>query len=230
MDLMDVVRGCLRRWYVLLLVVPASVLLALQLGNGVQASWSASATLVVVPSPGLTAARDAAAGEDGPGDTNPFSSAATLALLVSRAVATDSVLTGLPDGASATASWDGLRPSLVLLAATGDEQDSAAVALDAAVAAARQSLADLQQAQGVTPDAVFQVLPGSDAEVPAMTTPDRRRMTVLVVGAGTLAAVTLAVALDTALLQRRRGRDGAPTPDDRPTPAHSGATPRGGHR
>ncbi|CCH85911.1 conserved protein of unknown function [Modestobacter italicus] len=229
MDLMDVARGCLRRWYVLLLVVPLAAGVALHLGQGARATWSASATLVVVPSPELTAARDPAIGEDGPGDTNPFSSAATLALLVSRAVATDTVLTGLPSGASATASWDGLRPSLLLLAATGDDRSSAAEALEATVTAAQRSLSDLQRAQGVTAGAVFLAIPGSDADAPAITTPDRRRMTVVVVGAGGLAAVTIAVALDTALLRRRRERAAAALTDDRLTPALSGAT-RGGHR
>jgi hypothetical protein len=145
MDLTDVVRACLRRWYVVLVVVPAFVLLALQLSQGVRPSWSASATLVVVPSPALAAARDPAVGEDGPGDTNPFTAAATLSLLVSRTVATDGVLTGVPQDTSATASWDGLRPSLVLLSATGMRRDDTALALGVAVEGARRGLGPTRQ-------------------------------------------------------------------------------------
>jgi hypothetical protein len=225
-DLTDVVRACLRRWYVLLVVVPAFALLALHLGQGVRPSWSASATLVVVPSPGLTAARDPAVGEDGPGDTNPFTAAATLSLLVSRSVATDGVLAGVPAGTSATASWDGLRPSLVLLNATGTRREDTAVALDVAVDGARQVLADLQTDQGVAPDAAFIAVPGAGSDAPGRTTPDRRRLVVVVTAAGVLAAVTIATALDAALRRRRYGRP-ALTTDLPPTPALSGSTARG---
>lgn len=223
MDLTDVVRACLRRWYVVLVIVPAFALLALQLSQDVRPSWSASATLVVVPSPGLTAARDPAIGEDGPGDTNPFTSAATLSLLVSSSVATEGVLTGVPAGASATASWDGLRPSLVLLSSTGTRQEDTAVALDVAVDGARQVLADLQTAQGVAPDAAFIAVPGAGSDAPGRTTPDRRRLVVVITGAGVLAAVTIATALDTGLRRRRP----ALSTDRTPIPASSGSTARG---
>jgi hypothetical protein len=228
-DLIDVVRACLRRWYVVLVVVAVFALLALHLGQGVRPSWSASATLVVVPSPGLTAARDPAIGEDGPGDTNPFTSASTLSLLVSQSVATEGVLTDVPPGTTATASWDGLRPSLVLLSSTGAAREDAAMALDAAVDGAQQVLADLQTAQGVAPDAAFIAVPGAGADAPVQITPDRRRMVVVISGAGALAAVTVATALDTALRRRRHDRSAGVPTDRYPTPARSGSTVPGEH-
>jgi hypothetical protein len=202
-DLTEVVAGCLRRWYVLLVVVPLFVLLAGHLAQGAQPSWTATATLVVVPSPGLAVARDPAVGEDGPGDTNPFGSPATLALLVSRTVDVGDRGMDLPAGATTSASWDGLRPSLVLLSATAADPAGARTALAAARDAARAALADLQDRQGVGADAAFLAVSGSGPDAPGLDRPARTRMAVVVVAAGGLAAVTVAVALDTALLRRR---------------------------
>lgn len=203
MDLTEVVAGCLRRWWVLLLVVPLFVLLALQLGGDARPTWSATASLVVVPSPSLAVARDPAAGDLSPGDTNPFGSAATLALLVSRTASTGAALPGLPAGATATASWDGLRPSFVLLEATAATPADADRALQLVRAAAGAALTDLQAQPGVTADALFDLVPGAGPDAPGRTSPDRARLTVLVVAAGGLAAATTAVALDTALRRRR---------------------------
>jgi hypothetical protein len=212
-DLTEVVAGCLRRWWVLL-VVPLFALLALQLGADARPTWSATASLVVVPSPSLALARDPAAGDAATGDSNPFGSAATLALLVSRTASTGSALEGLPPGATATASWDGLRPSFVLLESTAADAADADRALQLVRAAADAALADLQAQPGVGADALFTLVPGAGPDEPGRTSPDRTRLTVLVTAAGGLAAVTVAVALDTAL--RRRRTHPEPTPGGLP--------------
>jgi uncharacterized protein involved in exopolysaccharide biosynthesis len=217
-DLTEVARACLRRWWVPLVVVPLFVLVAGHLVADARPSWTAAATLVVVPSPGLALARDPATGEDGravgPGDTNPYGSPATLALLISRTVAADGALAGLPPGASATASWDGLRPSLVLLAASGADPVAARAALAAAQDAARSALADLQTDQGVPVDARFLAVAGAGPDDPGLVRPHRTRMAVVVVVAGGLAAVTLAVALDTSLVRRRSTTTPSTTPGE----------------
>ncbi|KQS68840.1 hypothetical protein [Modestobacter sp. Leaf380] len=206
MDVIELLRACVRRWYVLLPVFAVFAVAAVGLFDASRPAYRVSASVTVVPSPGLSAARDITAPEGVTPDTNPFGSPVVLAVLVSRNLGLAEVSSQLPTGSALVAEWDGRRPTLISLETTSGDAAGAQQAMATAEAATRRLLEQLQAERGVPSEITFQAVGGEGLDFPVRITPDRQRMTIVTLAAGVLTAITLSTVLDVGLRRREAVR------------------------
>lgn len=210
MDLSTVARACLRRFYVVLVVVGLAGYAAAVFYRDAQPAYSVSASVVVVPSASLTAIRAA-----GP-SANPFNATSgptTLATLTAASLNTAVVQsTFMPDGAGLVAGWDSESGQLVTLTSSGGSVSAAQAAIEAAIGQTGPVLERIQVDAGTPVDQLYVASQGAPVDLPRQTYPDRLRTVVATVLAGVLVAVVLAVVLDSILLRRRASRHSAVGP------------------
>ena len=210
MDLFTILGTCLRRWYVFLPVLAISGYFAMQAYQQVEPLYSASTSIVILPSQPLPGAPDEAdtLTLDNPyaGSGGPKLAAAVLAKNIDSSTFRDRL--GLtPDDTSIFESTVAQTQPIITVDATASSPEAVISTLGAVTIAARVVLDDFQ-AVAEAPEAkrylVAAAVPPSAA---TDVTPSRWRTAgaILVVGAG-LAAL-LAVALDAALRARRRNAE-----------------------
>ncbi|RYV50774.1 hypothetical protein [Pengzhenrongella frigida] len=207
MDLFTILGTCLRRWYVVLPVLAISGYFAMQAYEAVEPQYTASTSIVILPSQTLP-------GEEGAVETptleNPYAgsggpklAAAVLAKNIDSSSFRDRLGMAPDDTSTFEASVAQTQP-IITVDAMANSPEAAIATLDAVTESARVVL-DEFQAVAEAPEAkrylVAAAVPVSNV---TDVTPSRWRTAgaILVVGAG-LAAL-LAVALDAALKARRR--------------------------
>jgi tetrahydromethanopterin S-methyltransferase subunit B len=207
-DLSTVARACLRRFYVVFLIVGLAGYYAVQLYEEAQPQYSVTASVVVVQSPSLTLIR-----AGGP-SANPYGAgngAFTLATVLSDSLNTRTIQGSLvPAGSGLIAAWDSETAQLVTLTTTSATAEGSQSSMAVVLASVDPVLRDIQVRAGAPVDQLYVASLGSPADVPLETFPDRLRTVVAVVLAGLLVAVVLAVVLDSLLLRRRANRHAAP--------------------
>ena len=211
MDLSAVTRACLRRWYVVLVVVGLAAVGCLRLYTQAEPQYSVTASVVVVPSPELIAARNPTSATLGNTQTPFGNGGATLAKVLAdtlNSVRGRAAL--LPAGTGLAAGWDPETSTLVTLTASGTSADSARAAMTNVLSGASGVLADVQVAAGTPQNQLYVATTGTAPDFPVQSFPDRLRSVVATALAGLVVAVVLAVVLDSLLLRRRPVRHAGP--------------------
>ncbi|QNG38273.1 hypothetical protein F1C76_18380 [Geodermatophilaceae bacterium NBWT11] len=212
MTFSDVLRACARRWYVLVVVLALAAAGAVQAHRESRPEYTVTASLVVLPSPSLVAARLPTSGSGGL-TTNPFNAqtggstlAAVLADALNTATVQDEVLTG--GSGRASALWDSQAAQLVGLTTVSDTPEGATDLMVALVDGAGTVVERVQLEAGAPADQLFTTAVGSPADYPLRDYPDRLRSVVGLALAGLVVAVLAAVLLDRLVLAavRVRGR------------------------
>lgn len=212
MDLLGVMRACLRRWYVFLPVLGLTVWFCLQQYRAAAPQYTSTAAFAVVPSSDLLIAR----GQQNSGDaliTNPYNGGtaqATLAALLTAALNTASVRDELlPRGGVAVTAQRNpeVDPTLVSVSLVSEDPRAAADAVAALQAGTNGVLAGLQTSVGAPPSQLFAAVPGGPVDPPLEDYPDRVRAVVAFGLAGTLLAVVLSVLAQSSMRGRRRHED-----------------------
>lgn len=212
MTFSDVLRACARRWYVLIVVLALAATGAVQASRAATPSYTVTASLVVLPSPALVAARLPTSGSGGL-TTNPFNAqtggstlAAVLADALNTATVQDEVLTG--GSGRATAQWDNQTAQLVGLTTVSGTAEGATDLMTRLVDGAGAVVERVQLDAGAPADQLFTTAVGSPADYPLRDYPDRLRAVVGTALAGVVLAVLAAVLLDRLVLAgaRVRGR------------------------
>lgn len=207
MDLFTILGTCLRRWYVVLPVLAISGYFAMGAYQQVESQYTASTSIVILPSQALPSEADAVETPtlDNPyaGSGGPKLAAAVLAKNINSSSFRDR-LGIVPGDTSTFESTVAQAQPIITVDVTGSSPEAVTATLDAVTQSARVVLNEFQ-AMAEAPEAkrylVAAAVPASDA---TDVTPSRWRTSgaILVVGAGV--AALLAVALDAALTARRR--------------------------
>jgi hypothetical protein len=216
-DLLGVIRACLRRWYVFFPVVGLTVWLCLQQYRAAVPQYTSTTSFVVVPSVELIAAR----GQQSAGEvliTTPFvagNATSTLAGLLTSALNTATVRAQLlPEGGVALAATRDteLDDTLVTVTLVSSDADAVTAAVAAVQAGTNGVLTGLQTGVGAPPTQLYAAVPGGPVDPPLEDYPDRIRAVVALGLAGTLLAVVLSVLAQSLLRGRRKRKDRRPAP------------------
>ena len=212
MDLLGVIRACLRRWYVFFPLMGLTVWLCLQQYRAAVPEYTSTASVVVVPSTELIIAR----GQQGQGQTvvtTPFisgSAQGTLAGLLTSALNTNTVRGQLlPGGGVALlAERDPeVDDTLVTVTLVGNDAATVGEAVAAVQGNANGILSGLQTSVGAPATQLFAAVPGGPVDPPLEDFPDRLRAVVALGLAGTLLAVVLSVLAQSLMRGRRKRKD-----------------------
>ncbi|MCZ2842387.1 hypothetical protein O2W19_11220 [Modestobacter sp. VKM Ac-2980] len=230
MDISAVLRAVVRRWYVSLVVLALTAVAATGLWKAAEPSYTASTTLVVLPSPTLLAERAAAdSGESSLG--NPFGTQATtvLASLLADQINTGGIaLAGDAAEATLAVQANDVRPEpYFTVVATGDSPEGTTAALVAAIEQGPVILAEMQRSAGAPANQIYTAVQTRQQTPVVIDYPDRLRMVLGVVLAGILSAALLSVLVDSLIEARRargRHRDFAITDDVPAAEAQEGDT------
>lgn len=198
MDLLDILRACLKRWYVFVPVVALTAWLAAGQYLAAQPQYTATTSALVVPSRDLIVARGAQ-GMGGAPVTTPFNGgggATSLAGMLSAALSTSTVRQELLPGGGVL-----LTPvrnptsdtELVSVTVTANSEARATKAVEVLGTGINQVLANLQLAAGAPEGQLYVAAPGGPSDPPTVSYPDRLRGVVGVSLAGVLAAVVLSI-------------------------------------
>jgi len=198
MDLLDILRACLKRWYVFVPVVGLTAWLAAGQYLAAQPQYTATTSALVVPSRDLIVARGAQ-GMGGAPVTTPFNGgggATSLAGMLTAALSTSTVRQELLPGGGVL-----LTPvrnptsdtELVSVTVTANSEARATKAVEVLGTGINQVLANLQLAAGAPEGQLYVAAPGGPSDPPTVSYPDRLRGVVGVSLAGVLAAVVLSI-------------------------------------
>ena len=216
MDLLGVMRACLRRWYVFLPIVLLTAWLARDQYQQAQPQYTATASVVIAPSTELVYNRGRQT-DTGLVVTTPFNGSEgprVLAGLLARALNTATVRQQLlpAGGAALTATRNVQEDSTVVnLQVVAADARTDAAALEAVRAGADDVLARIQYDAGAPEGQLYSAVSGGPVDPPLVAYPDRVRGVVAIALAGVLFAVVLSVVAQS-LLSGRRRRDRAPKP------------------
>ena len=220
MDLIGVLRACLRRWYVFLPIIVLTAWLGRDQYQQAEPQYTATATVVIAPSAELVYNRGRQT-DTGLVVTSPFNGGdgpRVLAGLLARALNTSTVRQRLlpAGGAVLTATRNVEEDSTVVnLQVVAADAATDAKALEAVRAGANDVLAKIQYDAGTPEGQLYNAVDGGPVDPPLVAYPDRVRGVVAIGLAGVLLAVVLSV-LAQSLMAGRRRKDRAPRP---PRPA-----------
>ncbi len=212
MDLLGVIRACLRRWYVFLPLIGLTIWLCVQQYRAAAPEYTASTSFVVVPSTELIVSR-AQQSEGLVFVITPFNGgtgASTLAVMLTGALNTTTVRDQLLPGGGVdlTAVRDPeVDPALVTATVVATDRVIAAEAITAMQQGTNGVLTDLQLATGAPIDQLYAAAPGGPVDPPVEDYPDRLRAVVAIGLAGTLVAVVLSVLAQSLMRSRRQRRE-----------------------
>jgi hypothetical protein len=219
-DLLGVLRACVRRWYVFLPLVGLTAWLCWQQYRDSAPQYTATASFIVAPSTDLIVSR----GQQAEGlvlITTPFvagNAAGSLAGLLTNALNTVTVRERLlPSGGVALAAVRDpeVDDTLVTVSIVATDPGAADEALPAVQGGVNGVLSDIQTAAGAPSTQLFAAFPGGPVDPPVEDYPDRLRSVVAIALAGTLVAVVLSV-LAQSLMQGRRRPKVPPASPNRP--------------
>lgn len=212
MDLLGVLRACLRRWYVFLPIVVLTAWLARDQYQQAKPQYTATASVVIAPSSELVYNRGRQT-DTGLVVTSPFNGGdgpRVLAGLLARALNTTTVRQQLlpTGGAALTASRNVQEDATVvnLQVVTADAATDAK-SLEAVRAGVNDVLAKLQYDAGAPEGQLYNAVSGGPVDPPLVAYPDRVRGVVAIALAGLLLAVVLSVVAQALLTGRRRKKD-----------------------
>ena len=217
MDLLGVMRACLRRWYVFLPIVLLTAWLARDQYQQAQPQYTATASVVIAPSTELVYNRGRQT-ETGLVVTTPFNGSEgprVLAGLLARALNTATVRQQLlpAGGAALTATRNVQEDSTVVnLQVVAADATTDAAALEAVRAGANDVMARIQYDAGAPEGQLYSAVSGGPVDPPLVAYPDRVRGVVAIALAGLLLAVVLSVVAQSLLAGRRRRQDRVPKP------------------
>ncbi len=227
MDLLGVLRACVRRWYVFFPLVGLTAWLCWQQYRESTPQYTATTSFVVAPSTELIVSR----GQQAEGlvlITTPFVSgnaAGTLAGLLTNALNTITVRERLlPGGGVALAAVRDPEQddTLVTVSLVATDPGAAAEALVAVQDGTNGVLTDIQTAAGAPSTQLFAAFPGGPVDPPLEDYPDRIRSVVAIGLAGTLVAVVLSVLAQSLMRGRRRPKAPPAPPNGQQTVRRSG--------
>lgn len=209
MDLLGVLRACVRRWYVFLPIVLLTAWLGRDQYQQAQPEYTSTATVVIAPSTELVYNRGRQT-DTGLVVTSPFNGSEgprVLAGLLARALNTATVREQLlpAGGAAVTATRDVQEDSTVVtLQVVAGSAQADAVALDAVRQGADGVLAQIQYDAGAPEGQLYSAVSGGPVDPPLVAYPDRVRGVVAIGLAGVLVAVVLSVVAQSLMAGRRR--------------------------
>lgn len=221
MDITEIARITIRRWYVALLILAIGVVAALAVSSGIKPSYAASID-AFVNAPASTTSRAAGSLENsgGVGFAGSFEERAMDADASRKQINSKGLLPGY------TVTWT--RATLVLtVSATGPTPDLVRRTVEEVVSMANSHLVAHQAANGVTErPAQFTIVRATDgANVSPAMYPGQGRQRLVIGAISVIAAVGLSVVLDGLIGSRRRsGAKNADRPEGgRQLPATGGA-------
>ena len=220
MDLIGVLRACVRRWYVFLPIIVLTAWLGRDQYQKAEPQYTATATVVIAPSAELVYNRGRQA-DTGLVVTSPFNGGdgpRVLAGLLARALNTSTVrLQLLPaGGAVVTAARNVEEDSTVVnLQVVAADAATDAKALETVRGGANDVLAKIQYDAGAPEGQLYNAVNGGPVDPPLVAYPDRVRGVVAIALAGVLLAVVLSVLAQSLMAGRRRRRDRAPEPAEK---------------
>lgn len=219
MNISGVLAAIGRRWYVALVVIGATVYVAMGMWSSAVPEYQSSVTVSVVRSPGLVAAQQS---EDPLTVlTNPYTSETTLSSLLADTVSFGGVvLPATGRGTALDVGTNAIRPeSFFTIGAHGPSADAVMAAMQAVQDQTPALLADIQQRAGATPDQLYTAVLSRAPTTPEASYPSRARGVLGVGLAGALVTALLCVLLDGAVraAQASRTRRRRPTPERQTT-------------
>lgn len=212
MDLLGVLRSCVRRWYVFLPILVLTAWLGRDQYGQAQPEYTSTATVVIAPSTDLVYNRGRQT-DTGLVVTSPFNGSEgprVLAGLLVRALSTGTVRQQLlpAGGAAVTASRNVQEDATVVsLQVVAGSAKADAVAVDAVRKGADGVLAQIQYDAGAPKGQLFNAVSGGPVDPPLVAYPDRVRGVVAIGLAGVLLAVVLSVVAQSLMAGRRSRRD-----------------------
>ncbi|MGV8968275.1 MAG: hypothetical protein ACOH2F_18580 [Cellulomonas sp.] len=221
MDAVFVLRVSARRWYVVLPVLSLSCGLALAAYRQVEPLYTASSSIVILPS---QAAPSDAVGPASPGLDNPYAgsggtrlAAAVLAKNISSGSFRDRLDLGAGGQVTISATVAAQQPIITVDASAGTAADVFRT-LDNVTTSARVILDEFQAVAQAPKDTRYLVASAVPASEATDVTPSRWRAPGAILALGAGLAALLALALDAALAARTRPRTarGATTAPARP--------------
>ncbi|WP_028471909.1 hypothetical protein [Nocardioides alkalitolerans] len=204
MDLKDLARSALRRWYVLLVCLLLTAAGALGIARSMPASYDVSSSILLLPPA-------SSVGDEG----NPYLYLSGLGqavdVLVTR-LTSDAVAQPVLErhpGVTLTVERDvSTTGPIILVSASGPDAADGESTVAEVVAALPGQLADLQSALDVPDGSVITSTVLTAPEDAAPNTKARTRAATAVVGAGLVLSVLVTALADRVLLDRRRRRTG----------------------
>lgn len=205
MNLSTILGALARRWYVTLVLVVATGLVATSLWGRAESTYTTSTTISVIASATLLA--DQQSDDATVIVTNPYAQqSSTLAALLADTVAFGNVpLPPEAEDAVLTTSIDTIRAqTFFTVTATADSRDAALAAVRAMEDAGPELLADIQTRAGTSPTQFFTAILARPAIEPIESTGDRLRVGLGAALGGLLLTALVVVALDGSLAERSR--------------------------
>lgn len=212
MDLLGVLRACVRRWYVFLPIVVLTAWLGRDQYRQAQPEYTSAATVVIAPSTELLYNRGRQT-ETGIVITSPFNGGEgprVLAGLLARALNTSTVRDQLlPAGGAAVTAARNVEedPTLVTIQVVAATAEAETTALEAVRQGADGVLAQIQYDAGTPEGQLYVAVSGGPVDPPLVAYPDRVRGVVAIGLAGLLLAVVLSVVAQSLMADRRRRED-----------------------
>ncbi len=210
MDLLGVLRACVRRWYVFLPVMALTAWLCSQQYQQAVPQYTSAASMVIAPSPELTYNKGRQA-DTGRLVTSPFAGGEGPRVLtgqLARALNTSTVQSTLvPEGGAViTASREVEEDATVVqIMVVSDDLEKDVTAMAAVRQGVDGVLRNLQLDAGAQDWELYTAVSGGPVDPPMVAYPSRVRGVVAIGLAGTLVAVVLSVVAQ-ALMGGRRGR------------------------
>lgn len=222
MDALDVIKVCLKRWYVMGPVVLIAIAVGLGFAKQVRPTYTASGTYVIIYK---NTGKSTTTGD--PGAKNPLG--ANGGALLSEAlqstymsgpyqkrfgsVDTSGTGPGTPtDGTSYSVTLPQNTQSYVVQA-WGHDPGEVKNVVDGVLNSSAATAATIQARVGAPSNTMYTTFATSSAQVTKLTTSSATKVVIAVAGLGVLAGASLAVLTD-ALLRRRRERGGLSEPDE----------------
>ncbi|MGC4961692.1 hypothetical protein [Gordonia sp. DT101] len=240
MDLFDVTRIALRRWWVTLPIVLITFVIAYNNYSGVKIEYYSSATIGIT-----TPSVEVVAGSRPDGSTvqsrngleesgGPSMLANLLDTALLQPQVGDKVRAGggtAPVTITVKSSDSGSQLPIIEISAAGEDADAVARSVALTVAASNEALRSLQEAAGVPPDQMAKTFVVAQPSQPVGAIPARTRELIATVVAGILIAALAAVIVNAIIefIGRRRSRradrdepSSGEAPDEQPsTPEHT---------
>lgn len=196
MDVWGITLATLRRWYVFLPIVAASVLLALSVGRGADPEYTATGSIMLTPP------------RVGSPIANPFVNAqgASEALVIilngpeTKARLADEGLNG------AVTVSSGSRSSVLTMRSTSNTPEDAIALVDAVIDIASDELLVRQRSAGIESESLIGLQILAAPSITSVANDTALRVQAVIVAIGMVAGVTLAVLFDdiVGLIKRRR--------------------------
>ena len=215
MDLLGVMRACLRRWYVFLPIVLLTAWLARDQYQQARPQYTSVASVVIAPSSELVYNRGRQT-ETGLVVTSPFNGGdgpRVLAGLLARALNTTTIRQQLlPAGGVALTADRNVEEdvTVVNLQVVAADAKTAAASLEAVRAGANGVLSEIQLGAGTPEGQLFNAVSGGPVDPPLVAYPDRVRGVVAIALAGLLLAVVLSVVAQSLMAGRRKRTEKTP--------------------